>query len=298
MKNLLPILTSLLFAFALIAFSPLAQGAPCGVLFPCGGDDDDDDEPEEAEELDEVKVIIEINATDGDAGFHALFDGGGWLEMVMEDPDGEEIFFEEAAGALADQGLTENFFESAEPLCVFDADEPDEEVVPLADFLERFPAGEYLLTGETIEGDEVVGAAELTYNIPAAPDISAIDEMEFVFSASSPVVISWAGGTDLGEKCHDQDLVDEGVIADPADVEVVGWEVVIEPEDDEGIEPLRIVSAQLLPERTSFTIPAEFLRDYIEGNDISEFKFEVGAIEESGNQVFSEGTFEVDCTDC
>ena len=47
-----------------------------------------------AEPFDEIKVIVEINATDGDAGFHVLFDAGAWKEVRIDDPTGKKLFDE------------------------------------------------------------------------------------------------------------------------------------------------------------------------------------------------------------
>ena len=243
------------------------------------------------EEFDETKVLIEINATDGDVGFHAKFDAGAWRWVMMYDPEGEKIFREKADGLLATQGLTENFFESAEPLCLPDPEEPDELVVTLAEFLDRFPAGDYELYGKTNEGESMIGSAELTWNIPAAPDIGATDEAEF--GSAEDVVIEWEAGDDLGGKCDDPDLVLDGIIPDPGDVDLAGWEVVVEPDCDMEFEPERVFSVQLPPDQTEVTVPEEFLESYLD-EDCEEFKFEVGAIEESGNQTFSEGGFEID----
>lgn len=241
-------------------------------------------------EFDELKVIIEINATDGDVGFHALADADAWYQMRVDDPDGNKIMNIRTFGALRVQGLTENFFESAEPLCEEDEEEPDERVMALADFLELFPAGEYAFRASMENGDRAKGDAELTYNLPAAPDISMTEDMAF---AIDEVVISWAPGDDLGEACHDQDLVDDGIIADPSEVEIVGWEVVVEYDEDDSPEPFRVFSAQLPPEQTSVRVPVEFLQPFV-NSGFTEFKFEIGAIEESGNQTFSEGGFEVE----
>jgi hypothetical protein len=61
-------------------------------------------------------------------------------------------------------------------------------------------------------------------------------------------------------------------------------------------EPERVFSVQLPPGYESVAVPEEFLESYLD-EDCSEFKFEVGAIEESGNQTFSEGGFEIDEAD-
>ena len=50
-------------------------------------------------------------------------------------------------------------------------------------------------------------------------------------------------------------------------------------------DPLRVFSADLTPDMTSIVIPASFMRP---GFD---YKFEVLAIEESGNQTLSESAF-------
>jgi len=246
------------------------------------------------EEFDEIKVLIEINATDGDAGFHVLGDADAWKQIQIRDPGGKKIFMVKDHKGLREQGLTEIFFESAEPLCAPDPEDMEAEVVPLSEFLERFPAGDYTFSGVTIEGDLLEGEGTLTYNLPAAPDISATDGRDDV--DPDDAVISWVGGVDLGEKCHDASLVGDGTIPDPAGVAVVGWEVVVEPDDEEASDPFRVFSVQLPPGQMSVTIPPEYLDAFV-SDDVTEFKFEVGAIEESGNQTFSEGTFEVEVED-
>ena len=243
----------------------------------------------EVVEWDDLKVIIEINASDGDAGFHALADADAWRWFRVTDPDGNKILAMKLTGILMEQGLTENFFESAEPLCESDEEEPDDLVVTFAEFIMRFPGGDYLFRANTNEGDRVKGTAELTYNLPAAPDISMTEDSE---QSIDGVIIEWEPGVDLGEKCHDQSLIDDGIIADPATVAIVGWEVVVEPDDDEASDPSRKFAVQLPPEQTSVLVPAEYLERFFD-EEFDEFKFEVGAIEESGNQTFSEGTFTV-----
>jgi hypothetical protein len=238
------------------------------------------------EGFDETRVKIEINATDGDVGFHAFLDADAWKSVRVSDPHGRKIFAERATGALRRQGLTENFFESDEPLCVPDEEDPEAEVVPLAAFLTRFPAGDYVFTGRTIEGDPMRGSATLTYDLPAAADISAFDGTEDVDPVNA--VISWTAGTDLGEKCQDDDLVADGTITDPALVTVVGWEVVVEPADEGAVVPLRVFTVQLPPGATSATVSPDYLNSFPAG---TEFKFEVGSISETGNQTFSEGHF-------
>lgn len=247
-------------------------------------------------EFDETKVLIEINATDGDIGFHALYDAGAWWKVFMWDPNGKKLLKEMASGPLRQQGLTENFFESAEPLCKPSEEDPEELVVTLDDFLGRFPAGDYLLYGRNNDKEELIGSAELTYNIPAAPDISEMDDAEF--DADEDVLVEWAPGDDLGECAFDHLVPD--VITPLDEVDIVAWEVVIEPDYDED-EPIeacnpdfeRKFTAQLPLDTTEVTVSPEFMASYTEAGCF-DFKFEIGSIEDSGNQTFSEGSFSLE----
>lgn len=256
----------------------------CVFVIPAQGDD------VERAEFSKSNLYIEINSTDGDAGIHALVDADAWHEVTIRDPDGQLILKEQIKGRLRNQGLTEKFFESAEPVCSIDEEEPDEDVVPLAVFLARFPEGEYALAGKNNEGMMMEGSAEFTHNIPAAPDISAMEDAEFEVDE---VVIEWAAGTDLGESCHDQSLVDLGIIPDPTTVEVVVWELSIEPDDDEVPEPKRTLTVFLPPGQTSFEVPEEYFVQYVE-DGYAGFKFEIGAREAGGNRIYSEGEFEIE----
>jgi hypothetical protein len=235
------------------------------------------------ETFDEIEVLIEINATDGDIGFHVLLDADAWRKVTIDDPRGRRIFKERAKGVLAEQGLTENFFESDEPLCdPALAEEEDDVIVTLAEFQERFSAGFYIFTGKSLDGETLTDTALLTYNLPAAPDISEFDGTGGV--QTSDAVIQWAPGDDLGECPF------AGLIPDPASVAEVAWEVVVEPEDEVAVNPLRVFSVQLPASQTSVTVPQEFLDTYV-SQGVTTFKFEVGAIEDSGNRTFSEGIF-------
>ena len=273
----------------------LSSGLLLGACVPLaafgqgGGDNDNGDNGNngsngggERVELDEAAVIVEINATDGDIGFHSLLDADAWKEARIYSPDGTLLFQEQAKGSLADQGLTENAFESDEPLCAPDEEEPDAEVVPLSDFVDRFEAGTYRFTGRTLDNEGLEGTAEMTYDLPAAPEILGFDG----------TTVTWQPGTDLG-RCQDDGLVSNGTIPDPGGVDVVAWEVVVEPADDEAVDPLRVFSVQLPADApNTVTVPAEFISAY-EAEDVAEFKVEIGAIESSGNRTFSEEEFEL-----
>ncbi len=65
---------------------------------------------------------------------------------------------------------------------------------------------------------------------------------------------------------------------------IVGYEVVVERETGS----LRVFSAEVGPETTRVTVPPEFMQPG------TEYKFEVLAIEASGNQTISEREFETE----
>ena len=108
--------------------------------------------------LDEAQVLAELNDTDGDLGFHALIDGEAWDRLAIRDPNGRQILSVRPTRSLARQGMTELFFESAEP--EFDELSPEE-------FFERFPAGRYTISGRTLEGDALAGTARFSHRMPA-----------------------------------------------------------------------------------------------------------------------------------
>lgn len=229
---------------------------------------------DEVEEFDEANVYVEINATDGDAGLHGIFDADAWDEARIRDPGGQQILKAKAKGALAEQGSTENFFESAEPLCDESLiEEEDERVVTLAEFLDRFPAGTYVVSGDTLEGDPLESEMELTHNLPAAPTNVSLD---------TNGVVTWGAGSDLGE-C--QDSAPELDPA-PVGVDVVAWEIAVEPAIEIMDPILRTFSVRLKgSDNKMVQVPSEYLNSYPAATD---FKVEVGAIEESGNRTFTE----------
>ncbi|MDX1457847.1 MAG: hypothetical protein R3276_09670 [Marinobacter sp.] len=238
-----------------LAATPLAADSPCN-------------------DLDECRVIIEINATDGDIGFHVLFDAEGWRQATITDPNGEKIFKETASATLRDQLMTENFFESTEPVCEEGlAEEEDDEVITLPEFLDRFVTGFYDFRVKLEDGGELAGSTILTHNIPAAPADVDFDGSE----------ISWSYGDDLGECTTVPELF---TVA--SEGEIVGYEVVMEPDDDAW--SAFTFSIRVLPTVNSITVPSEYLAALPADLPL---KVEVGAIEQRpngsfGNQTFSE----------
>jgi hypothetical protein len=204
-------------------------------------------------------------------------DADRWTTVSIRgvDPDRELLYKVRGFAGAAEQGLTENFFESAEPDC---------EEQPLDEFLERFPAGEHRFRVKTQDEEILTGSSFLTHELPGAPEMLAptgggIDETQ-------TVVISWTAGTTLGN-CP-PDGVD---ISAPGSVPLFGYEVLVEREEP---EPLLKYTVQVDASQTSVSLPPEFVQE--EGI----YKYEVVAIEsgldeddeeEKGNQTISEAFF-------
>ena len=247
------------------------------------------------EPYDEFLPIVEINASDGDIGFHVLLDGEGWMVSRVFDSEWDQMLKVRGTDDLYEQGITELFIESAEPLCWEDpeADE-DAEIVTLEEFVDRFEAGTYHARGWTLDGVLLVAHAPLTHNLPAAPtDVEVVVEME---DGDLEVEIRWSPGTDLGHCAYP-----DGLIPDPATVPVVRWEIAVEPEEDELPDGIAFSKVTIqLPGtleadddgKFEVEVPESFIETYLEA-DVTAFKFEVLAREESGNQTASEGTFEL-----
>ena len=237
---------------------------------------------EPCDDFGECKALIEINATDGDIGFHFLMDGDELVVAGMIDPNGVPIFQDRANGPLFDQTMTEMFVESAEPLCWPDPEQPGEDVVTLEEFLDLWSEGTYLVRGLNEDAELSVGETELTFDLPAAP--ADVD-----FDGS---VISWNAGDDLGN-CATfaelTDLVNDGTLpTHPVDVTVASWEVVLEPDVEDGdptgalVYTVRVAGDVAV---TQLTVPADYLASLPDDTPV---KVEVGAIGTGDNATFSE----------
>ncbi len=241
--------------------------------------DDDDEIP-----FDEAHLFFELNNTDGDLGIHALIDGGPWKRLRIEDPNERKMLAVNVRGRLKRQGLTEFFFESAEP--TFDELSPQ-------DFFARFPEGIYEVEGRTLDYQELESETEITHVMPAPPQtlvngqpmgLQCDDELPGYDApeVTSPVTISWAEVT----MSHPDPFGGGAGVQPPVAVEINNYEVVVEYEDED--EFASVLGVILPPSETSMTIPEELI-GLAEPGDA--FKFEVLAREESYNQTATESCF-------
>jgi len=247
----------LLLPVFLVAVVALIIGAAAPELWARGKN------KKEKVELDDATITVEVNATDGDAGFQIFLDGEGWRRVSIYDPNWRQIFKVNARGGVKEiGGGTELFLETAEP--------EYEGLDELQELLDLLPPGDYRFYGRTAEGDWLYGKAELTHVIPAGPEIVEPDEYE-ALAPGSPVVINWEAVTSAI------------ILPDGATLTIIGYQVIVD--DEESGNSFEVT----VPEDvTEVTVPNQFIQPN------TPYSFEVLAIEESGNQTITESFF---CTE-
>ncbi len=122
-----------------------------------------------------ARIYIEYNRIPNDLGFHVALDGEDWKSLRILSPSGATIFDLTGKGGYAKLGLTELFFEGAEPSL---------DDVPLEELLGLFPEGRYKFIGTTLGGRRLSSVATLSHAVPDAPAATAeVDD--------GTVVIRW-----------------------------------------------------------------------------------------------------------
>lgn len=201
-----------------------------------------------AAEFSIARIYIEYNSTPSDLGFHVSLDGEDWKSLKIVNPNGKTIFEVAGRGAFKDLGMTELFFEGAEPaLAEF----------PLEDLLALFPEGRYQFIGTTVDGIALHSSAMLTHAVPDGPRVSS--------------------------------KMDDGTV-------IIRWDPVTRPPAGFPVRDIEIVEYQIIVGKflvtlpassTSVEVPEEFFRSLESGVHV----FEVLAIDASGNQTITEGSF-------
>ena len=171
----------------------------------------------------------------------------------------------EGRGTLAQLGVTELFFETVEPA---NAD------VPIEKMLAKLPEGHYTIAGPSQENGKSAGrtsgTAWLTHDIPAGPTLVAPAE-----GATVPVrgvVVRWKPVT-------------ETITGDP--VTIIAYQLIIEKDVEPHPHMIGKLGLSLYvpPSVTSIAVPDGFLEPR------TAYNWEVLAIERSGNQTLSSGSF-------
>ena len=214
--------------------------------------------------LKEAKLNIEHNATDRDTGFQGFIDSEGWRRLDVRGPAGKVLTFK-GRGALGNLGLTELFFETVEP---------ENADTPIKKMLAKLPEGNYRIAGPAQENGKRVGRtagkAWLTHDIPEGPRLVSPDEGATV--PTRGVVADW-------------EPVSETITGKP--VRIIAYQLIVEKDVEP--HPHMIgkfgLSMYLPPSVTSIDVPDGFLEPG------TAYNWEVLAIERSGNQTLSSGSF-------
>jgi hypothetical protein len=208
--------------------------------------------PARADEFSIARIYIEYNESANDLGFHVTLDGEDWTRLQIYDPNGTKLIDLTAKGGYKNLGLTELFFEGAEP----NLDE-----FPLEELLALFPEGEYTFIGKTADGGQLVSTATLSHDVPAGPSIS---------TAAAPacngdtIAVSWAP------------VIGPAAILPDGDIQIVEYQVIVEK-----------FQVTVPASVTSVTVPEEYFASLPSGTHL----YEVLAIDVSGNQTITEGSF-------
>ena len=214
--------------------------------------------------LKDAKLNIEHNATDEDTGFQGFVDSEGWRQLDVRGPNGRVLTFE-ARGALAKLGLTELFFESVEP---------ENKDVPVKEMLAKLPEGRYTIAGPGQENGSstgrTAGTAWLTHDIPAGPKL--LDPAEGATVPVRGVVARWQP-------------VSRTITGKP--VTIIAYQLIVERDVEPHPHMIGKLGLSIYVPRsvTSIAVPNGFLQPR------TAYKWEVLAIERSGNQTLSSGSF-------
>jgi hypothetical protein len=174
-----------------------------------------------------AKIYWEYNASANDLGVHVSLDAGDWKRLTILKPNGLSIFQVEGRGPYRELGMTELFFEGAEPSL-------DE--FPLAGLLARFPEGEYEIQGRTVDGELLESDVMFSHAIPDGPEVSA------ELGPGDSLVISWTAVT----------APPPGFPARP--INIVGYQVIV------GSFQVTVPATT-----TSVTVPSEFVASLASG---------------------------------
>ena len=136
------------------------------------------------------------------------------------------------------------------------------------------PEGEYEFKGITIDGVNIEGSATLTHDLPCGPELTFPEE-EQTLDPELTVVIAWDPVTN---KLNNE----TSECGEETGIEIIGYQVIVDNEDS---DPLQRFDIKLPADATTVSVPPEFIVPD------TEYKFEVLALEASGNQTISERIF-------
>ena len=218
-----------------------------------------------AKAFEDAEIRIEVNSTDGDAGLQIFLDGEPWKRAKVKGPSGRTVFSVSNHGKLRKLGSTELFMES---------NEPNFEDQSLSEILEFLPEGEYKFEGRTIDNEKLERTATLTHDLPCGPELTFPVE-EQMLDPGLAVFIEWDPVTNKLNNETSECGEENGI-------EIIGYQVIVDNEDS---DPFQRFDIKLPADATTVLVPPEFIMPD------TEYKFEVLALEASGNQTISESVF-------
>lgn len=181
----------------------------------------------------ESRIYIEFNQTANDLGYHVSLDGEDWRRLKIVNPNGTKVFEVVGFAAYRQLGMTELFFEGAEP----NLDE-----FPLDDLLALFPEGEYEFEGLTVDDVEIEGEGMLSHAIPNGPG-----NVRARLGTNNRLVISWDAVTSTPEGFPERPI------------SIVGYQLIVKP-----------FQVTVPANVRSVTVPPEFVRSLPSGEVLYE----------------------------
>ena len=175
----------------------------------------------------EARIYIEFNQTANDLGYHVSLDAEDWRWLQIFNPKRRLVFAVDGHGPYQRLGMTELFFEGAEP----NLDE-----FPLDELLALFPEGTYTFSGRTTSQKRLLSTATLSHAVPNGPG-----NVEAVLGPDDSLVISWDAVT----------TVPPGFPTRP--ISIVAYQLIVKP--FQVTVPATVRSVTVPPEFVS-TLPA------------------------------------------
>ena len=209
----------------ILALSSLAAAflVNTATLQPAGSPGDGDEIP-----LKYSRIYWEYNASANDLGVHVTLDGEDWTRLKITNPRDKVLFNVLGKGPYKQLGMTELFFEGAEPSL---------DDFPLEDLLALFPEGEYEFEGLTVDGEETDGEWEFSHAIPDGPDVFA------TMAGNDYLRIDWTAVTSPPPGFPDRPL------------NIVGYQVIVE--SFQVTVPSSVLSLTVSPEFVATLAPGE-----------------------------------------
>lgn len=197
-----------------------------------------------------AKISIVFNASQQSVGLQVSADGDAWKKLTIAGPNGK-VFNLKNKGKISSLGLAQLGVDSNKPAI---AD------MPLDQFFNLFPEGDYNFTGLGMGGDTLKGTVTLTHNLPDAAVINSPGQGQVVDPSNT--VVGWAP------------------VTTPAGIQMAAYRVIITQDNS-----TRMFVVDLSKNANNLRLPSKFL---LAG---ATYHVEVRAIEVSGNQTISEVSF-------